>query len=300
MKNFIKTVTLTSIFLSIIFWSNLYAKQPDTFNVKVSPDFFWTFDDVDFSVAAIKNNKTMTDYEWYINISLTDSKWFILKPSEFTLADNWRWSISLEDKWSKLYKKWLQIRKWWNYKICVNDFSNENISWCSNILVYDKATNEWAITMLNKYWITIHKTRNDFKPNNSIRRDEAAKMIVSAIPYMKIDNQAKTSKNKCKFNDIDQAWTDTQRAVRESCKLGLFNWSNNLFRPMDTITNAQLVTVIWRIIYGKLDESWELYAMPYKQKLKNEGYLTNINITDNNLESAAKRGTLAKLLATLM
>ena len=300
MKNFIKTVTLTSIFLWIIFWSNLYAKRPDTFNVKVSPDFFWTFDDVDFSVAAIKNNKTMTDYEWYINISLTDSKWFILKPSEFTLADNWRWSISLEDKWSKLYKKWLQIRKWWNYKICVNDFSNENISWCSNILVYDKSTNEWAITMLNKYWITIHKTRNDFKPNNNIRRDEAAKMIVSAIPYIKIDNQAKTNKNKCKFNDIDQAWTDTQRAVRESCKLGLFNWSNNLFRPMDTITNAQLVTVIWRIIYGKLDESWELYAMPYEQKLKNEGYLTNINITDNNLESAAKRGTLAKLLATLM
>ena len=40
--------------------------------------------------------------------------------------------------------------------------------------------------------------------------------------------------------------------------------------------------------------------MPYKQKLKNEGYLTNINITDNNLESIAKRETLAKLLATLM
>ncbi len=284
------------------FINHTYARwdHPDTYNIKVSPNFFWTFEETDFSVSAIKNNLKMPTYEWYITITIFDERWYILKPSEASLPNDWWIEFTQQDQWEKEFKSWLMIRKWWNYKICASDFSNENRSWCNSILVYDKSTNQWLMTLLNKRWITVHEKWDAFKPNNSIRRDEASKMIITAIPYVKNWTKLEWNNKNCKFDDIWDAWSDLQWSVRESCKLWIFKWSNGKFNPKDTITNWQLITVIWRILYWKLDESWESYVTPYANRLKSDWLLSNVKISKSEWNYPAKRWTVAKLLWEIM
>jgi hypothetical protein len=299
-----KKLSIRLIAYFIFFWvaTSSYARweHPDTFKVTVNPDFFWTFQDVDLTVSAVKNNLTMPWFEGYLIITVYDERWYILKPSEASLPNDWLVEVLTIDQWKKTFKGWVMIKKWWKFKICAADFDNESRSWCNVIEVYDKTTNNWVIKLLNRRWITLHKTREEFKPNNSIRRDEAAKMIVTAIQYAKSWSKLIWNNKNCKFDDIDEAWSDLQRSVRKSCKLWIFNWSNNLFRPKDTITNGQLLTVIWRILYWKLDESWASYVAPYANKLKAEWLLTNVKISKSDWDYPAKRWTVAKLIAEII
>lgn len=299
MKRVFSQIMIGILFLCVTFPTFSRWIRPDTYKV-VAPSFFWTFEEVDISVSVIKNNIPMPEYEWFVTITIYDDRWYILKPSEASIPGDWWIEFATQDHWQKNYKKWLMIKKWGTFKICAWDFNNENLSWCISVLVYDKSTNNWVITLLNKRWITVHDTREAFKPNNSIRRDEAAKMLITAIPYLKNWNQLKSWKNNCKFNDIDDARTDLQWSVRESCKLWIFNWSNNLFRPKDSITNAQLITVIWRMLYWKLDESWESYATPYYNRLKSDWLITNLKLNKSERDLPAKRWVVAKLLAAIM
>ena len=300
MRKFFALLIIFSFTLCVAFSTNARWIQPDTYKVVVTPNFFWTFEGVDVKVSAIKNNVPMPTFEWYITITVYDERGYILKPSEATLPNDWWLELTSEDRWQKEYKNSLMITKWWTFKVCAWSFGNENLSWCVQVLVYDKSTNNWVITLLYRRWITKHDTRDAFKPNNSIRRDEAAKMLIAAIPYLKNWNQLKSSNNNCKFNDINEARTDLQWSVRESCKLWIFNWSNKLFKPKDSITNAQLLTVIWRMVYWKLDESWDSYATVYYNRLRADWYLSNVKIPKTDWDYPAKRWIVAKLIAAIM
>lgn len=300
MRRFWILLLIFFLSLCVAFSTSARWVQPDDYKVVVTPNFFWTFEWVDVKVTVLKNNLPLTTFEWYVTITVYDERGYILKPSEATLPNDWWLELSQDDHWIKQYKRSLMITKWWIFKVCAWSFGNENLSWCTQVQVYDKSTNNGVITLLNRRWITVHDTRDAFKPNNSIRRDEAAKMIIAVIPYLKNGNQLKATKNNCKFDDISDARTDLQWSVRESCKLWVFNWSNKLFKPKDSITNAQLLTVVWRMVYWKLDESWDSYATVYYNRLRADWYLSNVKISKSDWNYPAKRWTVAKLLAAVM
>ncbi len=160
----------------------------------------------------------------------------------------------------------------------------------------DAASDNAIIKTLHEKWITIHETRNDFKPNQNIRRDEAAKMLTLAVPYLKWWMQFKSANKSCSFSDSDKARSDLVDILKESCEKWLFKWSNWKFNPQNSITNGQILTVLWRMLYGVQDESIGHYATKYATLLENDWYLENLSVPFSERDKPADRWTLAKLL----
>lgn len=158
----------------------------------------------------------------------------------------------------------------------------------------DAASNDLIIQSLHNKWITIYETRNDFKPNQNIRRDEAAKMLTLAVSELWTD--LKSANVSCSFSDTDKAWKDLVDVLKESCEKWLFKWSNWKFNPQNSITNWQILTVLWRMLYGVQDESVGHYATKYVTLLENDWYLENLSIPFSERDKPAERWTLAKLL----
>jgi hypothetical protein len=111
-----------------------------------------------------------------------------------------------------------------------------------------------AITWAYTKKLTIYLNADGFKPENNIRRDEAAKFFVNFAKLV-----GKTSYtlnvNQCQFSDINKTRTDLREIVVESCRLGIFKGSNGKFNPTGNLTNAEAVAVLMRIIDGYQEES---------------------------------------------
>ena len=69
--------------------------------------------------------------------------------------------------------------------------------------------------------LTIFNTVADYKPNNYIRRDEAAKLFVKFAKIRNKTTYVKTAK-ECTFSDLNDAHKDLKDIVVESCRLGIF------------------------------------------------------------------------------
>ena len=161
----------------------------------------------------------------------------------------------------------------------------------------NEVTEDEIIASLHEKGITIHENWKDFMAEKSIRRDEAAKMLTLAVPYLPNWNNIKKADGiSCSFEDQNLAWSDLRDILTQSCEKWLFKGSNGKFNPQSSITNAQLLTVLWRMLYGMQDESWEHYASKYISLLENAWYLENISIPQSQRDKVAQRGTLAKLL----
>ena len=171
------------------------------------------------------------------------------------------------------------------------------------------STNAWfvldwnedsIIKSLHDKGITIHETRENFKPNQDIRRDEAAKMLTLAIPFISWGSKATASNSTCTFSDSNLAWADLRNILTESCKKWLFKWSNWQFRPGNSLTNGQILTVLWRMLYWTQDESIGHYATKYVSLLENDWYLENLSMPFSERDKPAERWTLAKLLVRVI
>lgn len=119
-----------------------------------------------------------------------------------------------------------------------------------------------AVSWMYKQWFTKHNNPQDFKYNRALRRDEAAKFFVSYAKNI-LGKRPDYTKIWCDFSDLDEAWSDLRNIVIESCQLWLFNGSNGKFRPWNSLTNAQAITVFMRMLHWYQDESWSHYANKY-------------------------------------
>lgn len=183
-----------------------------------------------------------------------------------------------------------------------NDALKTAISSTGSFVQWGNTTTEdWIISILHEKGITIHTDWNSFKPNNDIRRDEAAKMLTLAVPYLPNGNKtSKASNVSCTFYDENAAWSDLKSIIKESCEKGLFKGSNWKFNPEKSITNAQLLTVLWRMLYGMQDETKGHYASKYIALLEKDWYLDNISMPQSKWDVAAERGLLAKLVVRVI
>lgn len=157
-------------------------------------------------------------------------------------------------------------------------------------------SNDSIIKTLHEKWITIHETRDNYKPKQNIRRDEAAKMLTLTIPYLSNPKNLKAINVSCSFKDSDKARSDLKNIISESCEKWLFKWSNWYFNPQNSITNGQILTVLWRMLYGLQDESIGHYATKYVSLLEADWYLDGLNMPWSERDKPAERWTIAKLL----
>lgn len=111
-----------------------------------------------------------------------------------------------------------------------------------------------AVTWMNENDLTIFKTVTDYKPNNYIRRDEAAKLFVKFAKIRNKTTYVKTAE-ECKFSDLNDAHADLKDIVVESCRLGIFQWTNGEFVPKWLVNNKEMLISIVKIIEKDYDEN---------------------------------------------
>jgi hypothetical protein len=86
--------------------------------------------------------------------------------------------------------------------------------------------------------------------------------------------------------------------MRDSCRYGLFKGAEGRFLPTKSITNAEAVTVLARILDGFKDETGNHRADQYHDYLRTQGYLTRLSAASTaNYDDGISRGDIAIILA---
>lgn len=153
-----------------------------------------------------------------------------------------------------------------------------------------------AIDYLYQQKLTKYNTLQSFQSDNHLRRDEAAKFF-SLFAKQVVKSTADTTK-ACSFKDLDEWHSDLIGDITVACQLGIFRGSNGYFNPTGSLTNAEALTVLMRIVYGPMSETdSEHRAKNYRQKAQSYG-LTQWTLIDSMdyLDKPITRGDIARLL----
>lgn len=149
---------------------------------------------------------------------------------------------------------------------------------------------------MNTNWLTKFTNAQDFMATKTLRRDEASKFFVqyaTEILWLTPD----TSKASCNFNDLGKARPDLKDLVKEACQLWLFQWANWKFMPTQSLTNAQAITVLIRMIDGKKDETQWHFAQKYFEKAQELGLMNWLTLNSTaNFDKLATRWEVGILL----
>lgn len=155
----------------------------------------------------------------------------------------------------------------------------------SNAWFFQSPAFEWAY----EHWLTKFDNLEDFRPSDTLRRDEAIKFI---IKFAEWQFELSESSNNCKFSDLNLAWQDLTDYINQACKYGIVNWYNNKFMPNQKLTNEQIIAMIARILYGKQDEETVT-----RRSDKYYDVMSNYNLINfQNRSKEATRLTVIQLL----
>lgn len=150
---------------------------------------------------------------------------------------------------------------------------------------------EGAVNILTDLKIVNGYEDGTYKPNNSVKRSEMAKLIVVAMGK---ENSAKTLAGNTNFSDVPaNHWASGY--INLASSLGLIKgYPDGSFKPDATVSYVEASTMLLRALdYGKELEglSW---PTGYMSKANSAGILTNV--TANNSSDAAIRGNVASMI----
>lgn len=103
------------------------------------------------------------------------------------------------------------------------------------------------ITWAHSLWITKFETVADFNWDALVTREQAAKMIMTAIDTSGLPEwMIKQPEWSCVWTDADMIDSSLLPMVTRSCMKGLFHWSNGKFMPRAYLTDIDTMTVMTR------------------------------------------------------
>lgn len=159
-------------------------------------------------------------------------------------------------------------------------------------------TNELAdsITWLYQNGLTRFSNTSTFHPEDTLLREQASKFFSEFLLRVKPSTKYNETKN-CIFSDISFADSSLQNSILNVCKLEVMWWSKGFFNPKKTLTYAQALAVIIRIVDGQQNEEIQPRYQNYYQLALEHGLLNSFP-TDikSNIDKPAKRGDVAILL----
>lgn len=128
--------------------------------------------------------------------------------------------------------------------------------------------------------ITSYNTLKTFRYDDVISRQEASKMVMNfakSIPtytpfvYFDYPNAA----SRCVFQDNELFHYSLSTHIYNACRNMIFVWADlddgswfKKFYPHHNITKEQLIAVLIRLYYGRLDESGALWSKRYIEKAR--------------------------------
>jgi len=119
-----------------------------------------------------------------------------------------------------------------------------------------------AVAWLHQNGLTQYTNASTFKANQSIRRDEASKFFsVFANSILQRPAMA-TNQNCTRFPDLVKPNT-MKTYIYDTCTRGYILGINGNFSPSSSLTNAQAIAIIIRMLEGKKDESGPNRATEY-------------------------------------
>ncbi|GHW02551.1 hypothetical protein AGMMS50249_3370 [candidate division SR1 bacterium] len=113
-------------------------------------------------------------------------------------------------------------------------------------LVDDPEFNE-AIRWMNDKQITNYATPMSYMPFQTVTREQMAKMIAGfakATSLMIVRNEG-----SCSFSDVAKD-SEFLSSIYEVCTYGVMNGSNGKFNPKQTVTKAEFISMIIRLVEG--------------------------------------------------
>ena len=136
--------------------------------------------------------------------------------------------------------------------------------------------------------LTMYSSPQDFRPTDKITRGETAKFVSKYAEVIWLSKK----NNSCEFIDID--WYDATLVphIIESCMYGLLKWSNGSFKPSNTITEAEAMTLIIRSYEWMQDETTSPWYLNYFTKAKWLWFLNDADTLESVWSTAISRERL--------
>lgn len=212
-------------------------------------------------------------------------------------GDNQTWDEM--DDFLDSYLSWQAVWTWITSSWNLNSWSNENTinSW-TQINTQITWTDEFDIALTRMFgnWLTKYNNKDEYRPYDSITREEAAKMIWQAYIIFWYSQSVKNT--ACTFQDADIINPELKPYINNTCQRWILKWANWNFMPQDSMTKPQIMAVLLRMFEQKTSNEnliprWNEYYTKWKAI-----WLTKeSNI--NNFENKVTRYEVALLIYRL-
>lgn len=153
----------------------------------------------------------------------------------------------------------------------------------------------WVISWMYDNGLTSYVSQDQFRPDKTIRRDEASKFVTKFSQAILLQEQQENSDCYI-FNDIPKK-SNLKDYIIQACELWHMKWSNNKFNPSWNLSNAQAITIIIRMYEWMLDEPKSDRSKNYYQRAEELALLDGLSLSDK--KKAITRWEFAILLYRL-
>lgn len=149
-----------------------------------------------------------------------------------------------------------------------------------------------AHQMLYSYELTKWRWTKDYRPYDTLTREEAARFMVEFAENVLCRKKSKTYENN--FSDIWWADDTLVPCIKESYEYGIFKWDpEGTFRPSDIINRDELIAVMIRLVTNEfLPETSDDWAKGYRDAL-------DMYTATHTAEVTLERGNIAENMYSL-
>ena len=148
------------------------------------------------------------------------------------------------------------------------------------------------------YWmynngLTKYDNLVDYRPDDPLLREEAAKIIGQAYIILWYPKDVKNT--SCTFSDADTFDPTLSGYIKDTCTYWIFRWSNGSFLAQKSLSKAEALTVLIRILeWGLSSEDFNPWWTLYFVKAKNIALSNESDV--NSLDRPVTRREIALLM----
>jgi hypothetical protein len=128
--------------------------------------------------------------------------------------------------------------------------------------------------------LTMYDNTITYRPKDLVSREESAKLVGQLYQVLQFEQTKRGG--DCNFVDADKFNLSLAPFITKTCERGIFqgNGAAHEFMPHDSLTKAQVLAVLTRILEGKMsNESANPRRIEYYVKMKQIG-ITNVSNLD--------------------
>ena len=257
MKKYLIILSLTAISFSLL-WNTVKAE----YNLQIDGDnneIYLTSWDTKITLKNAEEYLSWNDIAentWSINTWSEISSWSIV----------WTWiEVNSEDitwTWSEI-NTGIDTSTWNNADEPTTRTFWENVN--AELLTWDEF--DRALYWMYMNWLTKYDNSDEFRPYDSLTREEAAKMIGQLYNVLWFSKEDKWF--NCSFVDTNMFDPTLAEHIYNVCRRGIFrgNDKTQQYMPHDNLTKGQLLAVLLRIFEWKMsNESAQPWWIEYYVK----------------------------------